>query len=55
MIGIQFEVDSPSLMHCLPFDKKSMIHGVSDLLTPYLDKFIDEDIVINAVKSLREV
>ena len=34
VIGIQFEVSSPSLTHCLRFDGKLMIHGISDLLTP---------------------
>ena len=34
VIGIQFEVNPPSLTHCLRFDRKLMIHGISDLLTP---------------------
>ena len=34
VIAIQFEVNSPSLMQCLRFDRKLMIHGISNLLTP---------------------
>ena len=34
VIGIQFEVNSPSLTHYLRFDRKLTIHGISDLLTP---------------------
>ena len=34
VIGIQFEVKSPILTHCLRFDRKLTIHGISDLLTP---------------------
>ena len=34
VIGSQFKVNSPSLTHCLRFDRKSMIHAISDPLTP---------------------
>ena len=34
VIGIQFEVNLPSLTHCVRLDRKLMIHGISDFVTP---------------------
>ena len=49
VIGIQFQVNSSSLTHCLRFDRKLMIHGISDLLTP------SSTSLLNKLISLREV
>ena len=37
--GNQFEIDSPSLTHCRRFERKSIIHGTNDLLTPRSNSF----------------
>ena len=53
-ICIQFEVNSPSLTHCLRFDRKLMIHSSSDLLSPSSISLLMRTLLLMRSKALEK-